>query len=82
VNLIEKLRNRYENYPSATIEIKNFEQGPPVIAPVEVRIFGDQHGYFAAVGGWCGGNAKRNQGYDLCKEPAEESEIGYKVRNQ
>jgi multidrug efflux pump subunit AcrB len=41
INLIEKLRNRYENYPSATIEIKNFEQGPPVIAPVEVRIFGD-----------------------------------------
>ena len=41
VNLIEKLRTKYTNYPAATIEVKNFEQGPPVVAPVEVRIVGD-----------------------------------------
>lgn len=41
INLIEKLRTKYTNYPAATIEVKNFEQGPPVVAPVEVRIVGD-----------------------------------------
>jgi multidrug efflux pump subunit AcrB len=41
INLIEKLRTKYTNYPAATIEVKNFEQGPPVVAPVEVRILGD-----------------------------------------
>jgi multidrug efflux pump subunit AcrB len=39
--LIESLRKRWTPYPGAKIEVKNFEQGPPVIAPVEVRVFGD-----------------------------------------
>jgi multidrug efflux pump subunit AcrB len=41
INLIEKLRTKYTNYSAATIEVKNFEQGPPVVAPIEVRILGD-----------------------------------------
>lgn len=39
--LIEKLRKAWTPYPGAKVEVKNFEQGPPVVAPVEVRIFGD-----------------------------------------
>lgn len=39
--LIEKLRSRWTPYPGAKVEVKNFEQGPPVAAPVEVRLFGD-----------------------------------------
>ena len=39
--LIQKLQTRWANYPGAKIEVKNFEQGPAVVAPVEVRIFGD-----------------------------------------
>ncbi|MBV8251746.1 MAG: efflux RND transporter permease subunit [Chitinophaga sp.] len=39
--LIEKLRQQWTPYPGAKIEVKNFEQGPPVAAPVEIRIFGD-----------------------------------------
>lgn len=38
--LIEKLRKEFERYPHAKVEVKNFAQGPPVIAPVEVRLFG------------------------------------------
>ena len=41
INVIETLRNRYANYPGATIEVKNFEQGPPVVAPIEVRAVGE-----------------------------------------
>jgi len=39
--LIESLRKKWTPYPGAKIEVKNFEQGPPVVAPVEVRVFGD-----------------------------------------
>lgn len=41
LELIEKLRAKWTPYPGAKVEVKNFEQGPPQLAPVEVRIFGD-----------------------------------------
>jgi multidrug efflux pump subunit AcrB len=39
--LIDKLREEFEGYPKARIEVKQFEQGPPVEAPIAVRVFGD-----------------------------------------
>jgi multidrug efflux pump subunit AcrB len=41
LKLIQKLQHQWAHYPDAKIEVKNFEQGPPVIAPIEVRLFGD-----------------------------------------
>ena len=41
MNLIENFRKKWTPYTGAKIEVKNFEQGPPVVAPVEVRLFGD-----------------------------------------
>ncbi len=41
LEIINQLRESFSNYPGAKIEVKNFEQGPPVVAPVEVRLFGD-----------------------------------------
>ena len=41
LEIIEKLRAKWTPYPGAKIEVNNFEQGPPVTAPVEVRLFGD-----------------------------------------
>lgn len=39
--VMEKFRKAWTPYPGAKVEVKNFEQGPPVVAPVEVRLFGD-----------------------------------------
>ena len=39
--LIAQLRDRWTPYLGAKVEVKNFEQGVPVISPVEVRLFGD-----------------------------------------
>jgi multidrug efflux pump subunit AcrB len=39
--IIETLRSKWSSYPSAKVEVKNFEQGPPIVAPVEVRLFGE-----------------------------------------
>jgi multidrug efflux pump subunit AcrB len=41
INIINTLRDEFKTYPGAKIEVKNFEQGPPIVAPVEIRLFGD-----------------------------------------
>ncbi len=41
VEIIEMLRKKYATYPGAKILVKNFEQGPPIAAPVEVRLLGE-----------------------------------------
>ena len=39
--LIDTLRNRFKDFPNAKIEVKDFEQGPPVEAPVAIRLFSE-----------------------------------------
>jgi len=39
--LISNLREELNNYPGARIEVKEFEQGPPILAPIAIRILGD-----------------------------------------
>jgi len=40
--LIQELRADFANYPGAKIEIKELEQGPPVNAPVEIKVRGEK----------------------------------------
>lgn len=39
--IIDKLRDRWRYFEGSKIEVKDFEQGMPMDAPVEVRILGD-----------------------------------------
>ncbi|RXF67150.1 efflux RND transporter permease subunit [Arcticibacter tournemirensis] len=39
--IIAELRKSWTPYPGAKIEVKDFEQGIPMISPVEVRLLGD-----------------------------------------
>ncbi len=39
--LIDQLRKQFMYYPNAKIEVKDFEQGPPIEAPVAIRVFGE-----------------------------------------
>ncbi len=41
LEITEALRSQFSQYPGARIEVKNFEQGPTVTAPVEVRLLGN-----------------------------------------
>jgi len=41
VEIIEMLRKRWTPYPGAKVEVKNFEQGEPMISPLEVRLLGN-----------------------------------------
>ena len=38
---IDELRNTFQSYPNAKIQVKDFEQGPPIEAPVSIRLFGE-----------------------------------------
>lgn len=39
--IIDSLRAKFDHFLGAKIECKNFEQGVPILSPVEVRIFGE-----------------------------------------
>lgn len=41
LEIAEKLRAAFKEYTDAKVEVKNFEQGPPITAPVEVRLKGE-----------------------------------------
>src|SRR5690606_24519182 len=41
MEVIEGLKAKFADFVGAKVEVKNFEQGPPVTAPVEVRISGE-----------------------------------------
>jgi len=38
---IDELRNTFQSYPNAKIQVKDFEQGPPIEAPIAIRLFGE-----------------------------------------
>lgn len=40
-NTVAELRNEFENFAGAEIKVKTFEQGPPVDAPVAIRLIGE-----------------------------------------
>ncbi len=42
--LYAKLRAELANYAGATLELKEFEQGPPLEAPIAVRVLGEEQG--------------------------------------
>lgn len=41
VKLVKQLREKFKNFPYAKIEVKDFEQGPPIEANIVVRVFGE-----------------------------------------
>ncbi|MBY0425270.1 MAG: efflux RND transporter permease subunit, partial [Cytophagales bacterium] len=41
LEIIDKLRAQFSQYPNAKIQVKNFEQGPLQDAPVAIRILGE-----------------------------------------
>lgn len=41
LEIIEELRNKWAQFEGAKIKVKDFEQGPPIVAPVEIRLFGE-----------------------------------------
>nr|WP_199158553.1 efflux RND transporter permease subunit [Pedobacter sp. ASV2] len=51
IEIIEMLRKKWTPYPGAKVEVKDFEQGQPIISPVEVRLLGDNLDTLRKLGG-------------------------------
>lgn len=51
LKIIEQLRSRFHQFAGAKIEVKNFEQGPPIEAPIAIRILGDNLDTLQALAG-------------------------------
>ncbi len=49
--LIGEFREEFKGYPGARIEVKELEQGPPVQAPVEIKILGEELGVIKRLAG-------------------------------
>ena len=41
LEIVQSLQSSFAQIAGAKVEVKNFEQGPPVTAPIEIRISGD-----------------------------------------
>lgn len=41
LKIMDTLRAKWSNFLGARIEVRNFEQGVPILSPVEVRLFGE-----------------------------------------
>ncbi len=51
IALIDALRQKFQNVPDAKITVQNFEQGPPVEAPVTIRVYGENLDTLRALAG-------------------------------
>lgn len=67
--VINELRSKFASYPGARVEVKNFEQGPPVVAPVEIRLFGDNLDTLRAIAGRVEGMLKSTEGTIYVNNP-------------
>ena len=39
--MVRELRDKFNHYPGARIQVKELEQGPPVDAPIQIRVMGN-----------------------------------------
>lgn len=71
LKLIEVLRTKFDKVADARIEVKNFEQGPPIVAPVEVRLEGDNLDTLRSLASRVEAMLKRTQGTMYVDNPVE-----------
>lgn len=69
LEIINQLRDEFHHFPGAKIEVKNFEQGPPVVAPVEIRLFGDNLDTLRSIAGRIENVLKQTEGTMYVNNP-------------
>jgi multidrug efflux pump subunit AcrB len=69
LQLFEQLRTRFAAYPAARITLKQFEQGPPIDAPIAIRIVGPELDELRAIAGQLEQTLKQTPGTRDVKNP-------------
>lgn len=79
IKLIENLRKKWTPYLGAKIEVRDFEQGVPIISPVEVRIFGDNLDTLQDLSYKIEDLLKKTQGTEYVNNPIKNNKTDLKV---
>lgn len=79
IKLIENLRKKWTPYLGAKIEVRDFEQGVPIISPVEVRIFGDNLDTLQNLSYKIEDLLKKTQGTEYVNNPIKNNKTDLKV---
>ena len=79
LEIIEQLRKKWTPYPGAIVEVKNFEQGPPVVAPVEVRLYGENLDTLRSLAGSIENMLTNTKGTIYVKNPVKNLKSDIKV---
>jgi multidrug efflux pump subunit AcrB len=78
--LFAKLGAELASYPGARVELREFEQGPPVDAPVAVRVLSDDPAALAAAAARVEGILARTEGTRYVRNPAADQKSDLRVR--
>ncbi|HYH81515.1 MAG TPA: efflux RND transporter permease subunit [Longimicrobium sp.] len=76
----DSLRARFNAYPGARIELKEFEQGPPLAAPVEIRVTGESLDTLRSLAGRVEALLKRTPGTMYVDNPVRLDRTDLRVR--
>ena len=79
LEITEALRKKLSQYPGARIEVKNFEQGPPMTAPIEVRLSGSNLDTLRALAAKVEQQLKQNRGTMYVNNPVRNLKSDLKV---
>lgn len=79
VALIEKLRAKWTPYLGAKVEVRDFEQGVPIISPVEVRVFGENLDTLQALSYQVEELLKKTEGSEYVNNPIKNNKTDIKV---
>jgi multidrug efflux pump subunit AcrB len=78
--LLARIRAELAGYPGARVELREFEQGPPVDAPVAVRVLSDDAGALAAAAARVEAILARTEGTRYVRNPAADRKSDLRVR--
>jgi len=79
IALIENLRKKWTAYLGAKIEVRDFEQGVPIISPVEVKILGDNLDSLQSLSFKIEDLLKRTEGTEYVNNPIKNNKTDIKV---
>lgn len=77
--IITELRHAWTPYPGAKVEVKDFEQGIPMISPVEVRLFGDNLDTLQMLAGRVEALLKKTEGAIYVNNPVRNNKTDIRV---
>ncbi|TAE33556.1 MAG: efflux RND transporter permease subunit [Cytophagales bacterium] len=78
--LIDKLRDKLMHYPNARIEVKDFEQGPDLEAPIAIRVFGENLDTLRTVAARVEAQLKQTPGLIYINNPLASRKTDLRIR--